>query len=45
MQDKITEFFNQISNQNQVLSSGVSVTEQSQIYFNIPELEKYLEQP
>lgn len=45
MQEKIHEFFSQISNQNQVMSAGVSITEQSQIYFNVTELEKYLEQP
>lgn len=45
MQEKIIEFFNQISNQSQILSSGVSITEQSQIYFKTPELERYLEQP
>jgi hypothetical protein len=37
MQEKIHEFFSQISSSN----SGTS--EQSQIYFNIPELERYLE--
>lgn len=40
MQEKIHEFFSQISSSGQ----GVSA-EQSQIYFNIPELERYLDQP
>jgi hypothetical protein len=37
MQDKIHEFF--------PANAGTSTAEQSQTYFNIAELERYLEQP
>jgi hypothetical protein len=42
MQEKIHEFFNQISTQTTLSGANLNDT---QIYFNIPELEKYLEQP